>query len=349
MVSSLLACVSSAAGCSSVQYLYQAGKGQLEIQNKAKPIDDVIRDETTPPRIRELLAEIPKIKKFGESQGLKATPNYREYVKLNRAAASWVVSACAPLKFEPKTWSFPIVGSFSYLGWFSLDDAKKYAAELRQAGWDVDLRGASAYSTLGWFRDPVLSSMLSDGDSARGDLVNVVLHESTHATLYIGGQSSFNESLAEFVAGKMTSQYFETLARSPDAREREQTLKASKAYLDSEKRGDEIEKRLHDAYEVLDKLYGSAKPDSEKLAEKKELLAKLKDKLGFKREINNATLIGYRTYNTGLDSFERLYKACQEDWRRFFAVLSKLSSRSFQASQQTDLEPILGPLSSQCR
>jgi predicted aminopeptidase len=327
---------SGLSSCSSVQYLYQAGKGQLEIQNKARPLDDVIRDETTPPHVRALLIEIPAIKKFGVARSLKATPNYQEYVKLDRSAASYVVSACEPLRFEAKNWSFPIVGSFPYLGFFSLSDAKKYAEKLKAEGLDVDLRGASAYSTLGWFRDPILSTMLPavPGDpAALGDLVNVVLHESTHATLYISGQSSFNETLAMFVAGKMTIEYFEATRgkASPEL----------KAYRDSEKRGDEIVAKLHDAYGSLEKLYASSRPDEEKRTEKKDFLTKLQLELGFKREINNATLIGYRTYDTSTDAFEKVYQACGADWRRFFKALAR---PVFSESQQTDLNPVLLPI-----
>jgi predicted aminopeptidase len=334
--SALLALAAATQGCGTAQYLYQAGKGQFAMANRARPLDDVIHDETTPPRIREVLSEIPRIKKWGEQQGLRATPNYREYVKLDRPAATWVVSASEPLRFVSKEWSFPLIGSFPYLGWFDLGDAKKYAVTLRTKGWDVDVRGARAYSTLGWFRDPVLSSMIPPGEEALGELVNVVLHESTHATVYIGGQSSFNESLANFVAGKMTPQYLEG-TRGPDSA-------AEKAYLDSEKEGEAIERRFHDAYGRLDAIYTSSKPDDVKLKEKHELLAGLTHDLGFKREINNATLIQYRTYNTGTDVFERVYVACGKDWKRFLGAMGKLTARSFQESQQTHLEPVLEPI-----
>src|SRR5205814_2292022 len=98
--------------------------------------------------------------------------------------AVWVVSACEPLRFHSKEWGFLFVGSFPYLGWFDLENARRFRDELRAEGWDADLRGAAAYSTLGYFRDAVLSSMIPEGDEALGELVNVVLHESVHATLY---------------------------------------------------------------------------------------------------------------------------------------------------------------------
>src|SRR5690606_34569810 len=125
----------------------------------------------------------------------------------DREAATWVVSACESLSFKPKQWRFPIVGSFTYLGWFDHPSAEEYAEELRKEGWDVDVRGAAAYSTLNWFRDPVLSTMIPRGKHDVGSLVNVVLHESVHATIYLKDQAYFNESLASFVADRMTFDY----------------------------------------------------------------------------------------------------------------------------------------------
>src|SRR4029078_3952588 len=125
----------------------------------------------------------------------------------DRPAAVWVVSACEQLRFRSKEWHFPIVGSFPYLGWFDLEQAKAFADELRAESWDVDVRGAHAYSTLGWFRDAVLSTMIPEGKEALGELVNVVLHESVHATVYIEGQAFFNESIASFIADRLTDHY----------------------------------------------------------------------------------------------------------------------------------------------
>jgi predicted aminopeptidase len=295
-----------------------------------------LQDETTPPRIKDLLAEVEPIKKFGESQGLKPTPNYREYVHLDRTAAVYVVSASAPLEFKAKTWGFPIVGSFPYLGWFDYDDARNFADGLRKEGLDVDVRGARAYSTLGWFRDAVLSTMIPPGPEALGDLVNTVIHESTHATLYIKGQSYFDESLAEFVAEKLTPVYFKVTARgdSPELN----------AYIDGEAEDRKITRGFHEAYEALEKVYASSKSDAEKLEEKAKILADTKTRLGFKRDINNATLIQYKTYNTGRLDFERLWASCSGDLRRFLGALQSLRSDSFQESQQEDLGPVLGPL-----
>jgi predicted aminopeptidase len=319
-------------GCSTARYLLQATEGQLALLNHAKPIAEVVKDARTPTRIKELLLEVAPVKKFGEERGIKPTPNYTEYVRLDRAAAVWVVSACEPLEFKSREWKFPIVGSFPYLGWFDLEGAKEYAKAMSDEGLDADVRGAAAYSTLGWFRDAILSTMLPDGQEALGELVDVVIHESVHATAYVSGQAYFNESLASFVAEKLTTQY---LAPRPDA---------LRAYVEGNAKGEGRRKRLHDTYGQLKELYASARSKEEKVAEKKRILEALKSELGFRREINNATLIQYKTYHTGAPEFERLWSSCGGDSARFMKSVGTLKPESFPKGQQEDLAPVLGPL-----
>ena len=323
-------------GCGSLSYLIQAGTGQMALIQHARPISEVLKDERTSPRIRKLLSQIPEIKKYGESNGLKPTSNYVDYVKLDRTAAVWVVSACDALEFKSKEWNFPVVGSFPYLGWFNLESAKKYAEEVKQEGWDVDLRGAGAYSTLGWFRDSVLSTMIPEGDEALGDLVNVVLHESVHASLYIKGQSYFNESLASFVADELTPVYLEKLTgkSSPELL----------SYLTGEERSQRIHKRMHEVYGDLSRLYASSASAQDKFKQKNSILLKVKEELQFKREINNATIIQFKTYDTGKEDFKRLLNQCDSKWVRFMDVLKKLDSHSFSKGQQEDLHLLLTPL-----
>ncbi|MCM2323645.1 MAG: aminopeptidase [Oligoflexia bacterium] len=323
-------------------YLLQAGRGQMAIMNRARPIDEVLRDEKTPPRIRRLLAEIPAVKSFGEENALKRTSNYTEYVHLERDAASYVVSACEKLRFKAKEWRFPIVGSLPYLGWFSREKAQSHARSLAEEGWDVDVRGAGAYSTLGWFRDPVLSTMIGQEESALGSLVNIVLHESVHATLYIQDQSYFDESLASFAADRMTLEYLDRF-RGPQAAE-------TTAYRRSEADWERRRKRLHDAYQELQAVYESSRPDEQKLAEKTRVLSALRQELGYRRELTNATLLQYKTYDTGVPEFAELFRQCGSSWPRFFGVLGRLTRKSFPGPQLEQLGPILRPLiDSGCR
>jgi predicted aminopeptidase len=324
-------------GCTTGRYLAQAGCGQIDLLLRARDIDGVLRDPHLDAHTRALLGQVAAIKRFGEQNSLRPTANYHRYVQLDRGAVVWVTTASEPLRFRPKTWSFPIVGTVPYLGWFDRDDAHQLADELRAEGWDADVGAADAYSTLGWFDDPVLSTMLPDGEEAVGDLVNVILHESTHATLYIDGQTRFNESLAEYTAGKLTLAYLDQRygASSPE----------KAAYLDAGHRGEERSAVMHLAYEALEKLYASHLPRADKLAEKQRILDALRVETRFRRPINNATLAAFKNYNSGTPELDALLHACGESWRRFFATLATLKKKgSFTAPNQADLGPVLLPL-----
>lgn len=318
-------------GCSTVEYLWQAGRGQLSILNRARPLDEVIRDETTPPRIRELLLEVPKVKSFGERMGMKPTSNYEEYVRLDRDAVVYVVSACHPLRFEPKEWKFPIVGGFPYLGWYTREGADQHASRLRKEELDVDVRGAPAYSTLGWFNDPILSTMILDDSRALGELVDVVLHESLHATAYVNHQAFFNESLASFVAEGLTPLYLRE-TRGVDSSE-------EKAYRAGLVRQKEYGAKMHAAYEELDTIYKSAATDAEKLEKKTAVLARLRTELRWRadRDLNNATLLGFREYEGNRDLFSKMFARCGSDWPRFLRGVTKVREKDFGARQTKDL------------
>ncbi len=317
--------------CSSVSYLFQAGRGQMELFNKSRPIDEVLQDEMVSPRTRELLSHVSEIKKFGEQYGLKPTSNYQQYVDLKRPAVVWVVSACEELEFKAKAWSFPLVGSFPYLGWFELDRAKKYAEGLKSEGLDVDVRGAGAYSTLGWFNDPILSTMIPEGDRALGDLVDVVIHESVHASIYIKDQSYFNESLASFVAEGLTPIFLKQKKGNHSIEE--------KSYSQDRKESEIRQKKFHEAYLELDRLYRNPSLSIEqKRSIKSQILTQLRDSIGSKREINNATLIQYKTYRGANSAFQVALQKCESDWHRFLAALSRIKRDFFTSSQQEDLE-----------
>jgi predicted aminopeptidase len=331
-----LLCLAAPAGCTPFNYLAQAGFGQLNLSLDARSIEDAARDPHTPARIRALLSEVGHIKQFGERHGLTPTANYTQYVGLDRPFVVWVVSAAEPLRFEMKSWRFPIVGSVPYLGWFERDDAVEFADDLGREGWDVDLRGAAAYSTLGWFNDPVLSSMILDGDEALGELANTVLHESVHATLYIPNQSLLNENIATFIGDGLTELYLDQ-AKGPQSAEKI-------AYMAGEAEGERRVAAMHDTYKRLDTLYRSSRPVEAKLKEKGEILSALREKLGFRRPLNNATLAQFKTYHSSGAELQTLFAACQKSWVRLLGALKRLGPQSFSEAQQRDLAKVILPL-----
>jgi predicted aminopeptidase len=317
-------------GCLQMGYLVQAAYGQDEIGQRARPIEEVLKDPGVPARTRRLLALIPDVKAWGEKRGLEPTDSYRHFVDLRREACVWVVSASHPLRFELETWWFPIVGSVPYLGWFNRRDADRFASDLAERGLDVDVRGASAYSTLGWFDDPVLSTMIKPHEGVTAELVNVVLHESVHATHYVQSQSSFNESLADFVADKLSLEYLEERL-GLDAWQRW-------AFEEAQARGEERAKRFHDTYKALEAVYASKRSDGEKLALKRQITEALRAELDFQRPINNATLAQSRTYHAGTPVFEKLYACVGGDWKDFWVAIRKVSSDSFAAPQEREVD-----------
>lgn len=321
-------------GCFQARYLAQASVGQVQLLTRSRPLSSVIDDHRTDDRTGKLLAQVPRIKRFGERNGLTATRNYERFTQLDRPAAVWVVQGCEPLSFEMRRWTFPIVGSVPYLGYFHEPDARVLAALLAGDGLDVEIRPASAYSTLGWFKDPVLSTMLSKGDDALGQLAEVVLHESVHATVYVKGQSAFDESLAQFVGSHLARDW---LSRAASPRE-------LRAYVDGEARGAKVVARLHRAFDELDALYKGPLPDADKLAKKAELLEALQAELGLKRKLNNASLAGFRTYDTGGPAFERLFAACGKDWQRFLDAVRTLREEDFPEHQLEEFSPVVDAL-----
>jgi predicted aminopeptidase len=333
------------AGCTGPRYVAQAACGQIEISFARRDLADVVKDEAVPERVRALLAHVPAIKRFGERRGLRPTASYDTYADLERSAAVWVVSASEPLRFKMKSWSFPIVGSVTYLGWFNRGDARDFARELKDEGWDVDVRGASAYSTLGWFDDPVLSTMIPHGDEALGDLANVVLHESVHATLYIKGQTALNESVANFIGDALAEIYLDETVGAGSIQKA--------AYMAGQLEGEERRALMAAAYEELDRLYKSSLPDREKLAEKGRILTALRAEIRARRPITNATLAQFKQYNTGKEELALLLKACGGSFPRLLAALRGLEkdattkaeeSGRLSTPQERDLAKIFLPL-----
>ena len=333
----LAACVLT--GCLYTTYISQAADGQFELLAKAQPLQKVIDDPNTPLRTALLLAEIPEIKQYGRSYGLHIRRNYEAYSALGRPAAVWFVGAADPVAFKPRRWCFPIVGCFAGLGWFDEDEAIKWEKALEKAGYDALVRPAAAYSTGGWFPDPVLSTMLGGGDDALPELANVILHESVHATVLIADEPFFNESFASYIADALTDHWIETHFGPGSPEELAWTLGQALHYPRTV--------RTLAAYEALKTVYESKRTREQKLAEKAKIIDELVQDLKLRKRPNNASLTEARVYNGGAAPILEAHRACG-DLASLVAAGKTLRRSDFQRTLQDDLKPIGKLLGERC-
>lgn len=181
-----------------ITYGVGQGWGQLSIVFKARPVTEVLQDPLFPDSLKRKLRLIDEIRQYAiDSLGLKDTENYKTLYDQQGQEIMWVVTACEPFRLEPKQWTFPVVGTIPYKGYFDKEKAMKEANGLKDSGYDVAIRNPGGWSTLGWFTDPILTGMLNRSE---GDLASLIIHEMVHATLWVPDSVDFNENLASFIA-----------------------------------------------------------------------------------------------------------------------------------------------------
>ena len=180
-----------------VSYGWMQARGQLRILWNTKPVTDVLADPTYPDSLKRKIELIREIKRFAlDSLGLDKSGSYESFYDQRGKPILWVVTAAEPYQLAGKQWHFPIIGTFSYKGFFEQDRADSTVAELKREGWDTRIGEVSAWSTLGFLNDPILSSFLIRSE---GGLAELIIHELTHGTLFVKNSLEYNENLADFV------------------------------------------------------------------------------------------------------------------------------------------------------
>ncbi|MET0963862.1 MAG: aminopeptidase [Noviherbaspirillum sp.] len=298
-----------AGGCAQIGYYMQAAQGQYSVMAQARPIDDWLADPATGGKLKTKLARVKEIRRFAATElGLPDNGSYKFYADLKRPFVLWNVVAAPGLSLEPVKWCFPIAGCVNYRGYYSKDAAQAFAGELRQQGLDVQVGGVPAYSTLGWFDDPVLSTFIQYPD---GELARLVFHELAHQVAYAKDDSQFNESFAVAVEEIGVERW---MARFGDDRMR-------RAYAEYEGRKKDFLALLLRHRNALKANYASDAPDAEKLKVKAALFESLKDeyqvmKAGwggyagydrwFAEPLSNAHLASVATYHDFVPGFRAL-------------------------------------------
>ena len=188
----------SLSACSSIQYYGQAISGQLEVLRARQPISDILDDPNTGKELAGQLKMAQLIRQYAsDTLGMPDNESYKKYADLKRPYVVWNVVAAEEHSLSPLRHCFPFAGCVVYRGFFNESDAQDYANGLIQQGYEVYVYGVRAYSTLGWFDDPLLNTMLVHGDDLY--LAALIFHELTHQVVYIKGASEFNESFATAV------------------------------------------------------------------------------------------------------------------------------------------------------
>jgi predicted aminopeptidase len=194
-VCALLFAVNS--GCSSIRYYSHLAQGQWSLWSQREPIDGLLKQESTHGDLRARLEQVLAVRQFATAElGLADNDSYRYYTDLKRPYAVWNVFAAPAFSTAPTQWCFPIAGCVSYRGYFNEESARQFADQLQSQGLDTYVAGVAAYSTLGWFDDPVLNTFLYNDDTR---LAGLIFHELAHQQLYLAGDTEFNESFARSV------------------------------------------------------------------------------------------------------------------------------------------------------
>jgi predicted aminopeptidase len=310
-ISALLALFAlfSITSCTNLGYYAQATRGQLQILNERKSIDSLLASEETDPALKAQLEKVVDIRDFATRELLlPENGSYRSYADIGRPHVVWNVVATPEFALEPIQWCFPIAGCVSYRGFFTPKAAENFAEGLRAQGHDVYLYGVGAYSTLGWFDDPVLNTFVHRSEP---DLAALIFHELAHQKLYIKNDSAFNESFARAVEEEGVIRYLSGKGGE----------EAVRGYLESRARQEQWVQLVFVAQQSLRELFASDVDKEAKRIGKDAIYAdmlkdykRLKELWGgfsgydrwFTIGLNNAKIASVDTYNYHIPAFQRL-------------------------------------------
>jgi predicted aminopeptidase len=315
-------------GCQSVAYYTQATVGQSALLWYSRPIDEVISAAETPDQLRERLRFVEHVREYAETVlFLPATSSYRRFTDIGRDFVLWSVVAAGEFSTEPEVFCHPIAGCVAYQGYFKHDDALAFSRQLESQGYETTVGPVAAYSTLGWFADPVLSSVLHYPDT---QLAELVFHELAHELLFVPDDTTFNESFATFVARAGVKQWLTDSGRASELNE----------FIQDTERHDATVNIIRDTRMRLRELYARSIPESDKRQQKSALLDKLQTKYlamrkaeavsdwgqWFEVDLNNAKLASVGSYHDDVEFFATLFKQAHRDFVVFYQLAKEYAT-----------------------
>lgn len=325
----LLSALLALGGCGNLGYYWQSAGGQLEIWRHEAPIERLLADPALQPELRAQLERVLRIRDYASRElGLPDNRSYRSYADLARPFVVWNVFAAPEFSLQPQQWCFPFAGCVNYRGYFSEAGAKAMAARLAAEGHDVHVGGVPAYSTLGWFADPVLNTFIRHPEP---ELARLLFHELSHQVVYVQDDSVFNESFATVVERAGLERWLNDHGSAED-RERSARLQRFRA---------DFRVLIEGARRELAALYAGAAGVAEKRRRKAEILAGLKrayerqrlDWGGFAgydrwfaQPLGNAHLASVAIYTQRVPAFEKLLARSGGELPRFYAAVRELAA-----------------------
>ena len=322
--------VLTSTGCAQLSYYAQATQGQLGLVASAKPIDQWLADPNVSDQLKQRLTRTQQIRKFAVQElELPDNGSYTKYADLNRPYVVWNVIATPELSMKPVQWCFPIAGCVDYRGYYRKEDAQRFANDLRSQGYEVRVSGVPAYSTLGWFDDPVLSTFIAYPEA---EVARMLFHELAHQVAYAPGDTPFNESFATTVESIGVEQWLDKHG-NPDSRERYREFRQRKRdFIDLL-----TQHRLR-----LEEVFASDITDDEKRNQKALVITSLKqayhqirdEKWGgysgydqwFNEPITNAHFVLVATYEELVPAFQALH-AKSGSLKKFYANVQAMAKQ----------------------
>lgn len=318
-------------GCQTVHYYSQAIEGQCRILLSRQPISNIIADSKSPEDVRERLEFILEVREFAENElKLPVNNHYLTYVDLKRRFVLWNVFATPEFSLAPKTWCYPVAGCAAYRGYFVEENADEYAETLKGQGYDVYVGGVAAYSTLGWFDDPVLSTFIHFTEARTAALI---FHELAHQVLYVQDDTAFNESFATLVEQ-------EGLLRWQQA---SGSLRIYAEYLRQHRLREQFVRLIMHYRQSLEALYQTEMAPAVKRKEKAAIFSELRYEFNrlkhhqnelsaydswMNRSLNNAKISSVVAYHDFLPAFRKILIKSEGNLDRFFDACRQLAQKN---------------------